>query len=484
MLTTGPDNNIVMKSEINTYNCSSCRLKGGFFSLLLSVVRLANSIVSKSPLPPGGGGIGWGGKLADCTILEPSPTPQPLYAPEGTPVNGWGAYFKNKTGQFWLLLILFFMSLMPARAVSHDSVLEAGRVAVIDLMLSDAISKGLVSGASVVIGDHEGVLYRHSTGTVGFSSRSGKIKASTVFDVASLTKVFATTPAIVKLMDEGKLSLLDPVSRWYPQFAGSEITILNLLTHTSGLKDFAIASSNPMGSAIEKGAAQAGRVKPGSSFLYADINFIILGDIVRRISGKTLDRFTKDEFYKPLGMKSSGFIPPPSLENAHTLGRHRIAQSGIVQDENARRMGGVAGHAGLFSTVTDLARFSSMLLNGGQLNGTRVLSARSVAQMTAPYYFSNGKIVRGLGWDRESRYSAPKGALFSEFSFGHTGYSGTSIWVDPEVDLYVILLTTRLDYKNKKKFNRLRSDISTLAAALFSGRERRNSVEILKNADP
>jgi len=156
----------------------------------------------------------------------------------------------------------------------------------------------------------------------------------------------------------------------------------------------------------------------------------------------------------------------------------------VVQDENARMLGGVAGHAGLFSSIHDLARFAGMLLSGGQLNGTRVLSSRAVDQMTAPYFFSGGKIVRGLGWDHESPFSAPKGTIFSELSYGHTGYSGTSVWIDPDVDLYVLLLTTRLDYQRLRSFSKLRGDISTLAAALFVGRERRVGLEVPIHTGP
>jgi CubicO group peptidase (beta-lactamase class C family) len=222
----------------------------------------------------------------------------------------------------------------------------------------------------------------------------------------------------------------------------------------------------------------------GSRFLYADINFILLGELVRRISGLPLDRYAHQMFYQPLGMQTAGFTPSPSSNNAPTLGGGRIALSGVVQDENARILGGVAGHAGLFSSVHDLARFAGMLLSGGQLNGTRVLSSRAVAQMTAPYFFRNGRVVRGLGWDRESPFSAPKGTIFSEFSYGHTGYSGTSVWIDPDADLFVLLLTTRLDYQRLRSFNKLRADISTLAAALFVGRERRGMLERPVNPGP
>jgi CubicO group peptidase (beta-lactamase class C family) len=365
-----------------------------------------------------------------------------------------------------------------------DPLAEADRVSVIEFMLQQAIPQGLINGAVVVVGDHRGILYERAVGLAGFSAEAPPLTTAAVFDVASLTKVFATTPAIVKLLDEGRLSLLDPISSWFFEFEGSDITILNLLTHTSGLHDVGLDRSDPMQSAINRAAAQIGRVPVGSRFLYADINFILLGELVRRISGLPLDRYAHQMFYQPLGMQTAGFTPSPSGNNAPTLGGGRIALSGVVQDENARILGGVAGHAGLFSSVHDLARFAGMLLSGGQLNGTRVLSSRAVAQMTAPYFFRNGRVVRGLGWDRESPFSAPKGTIFSEFSYGHTGYSGTSVWIDPDADLFVLLLTTRLDYQRLRSFNKLRADISTLAAALFVGRERHGRLEMPVNPGP
>ena len=379
-----------------------------------------------------------------------------------------------------LCVLVTGLSLVPAVRAETDPIGEAGRVAVIEFMLQQAISRGLISGAVVVVGDHQGILYERAVGVSGFNAAAPPLTTTAVFDIASLTKVFATTPAIVKLLDDGKLSLLDPVSRWFPEFEGSAITILNLLTHTSGLHDVGLNRAAPMQSAIERAAAQNGRVAAGSRFRYADINFILLGELVRRISGLPLDHYARQMFYAPLGMQTANFLPPQSANYAPTLGGGR----GVVQDENARILGGVAGHAGLFSSVYDLARFAGMLLSGGQLDGTRVLSSRAVAQMTAPYFFSNGRIVRGLGWDRESPFSAPKGTIFSELSYGHTGYSGTSVWIDPDADLYVLLLTTRLDYQRLRSFSKLRGDISTLAAALFVGRERRVGREMPIHTGP
>ncbi|MGE3259555.1 MAG: serine hydrolase domain-containing protein [Geobacter sp.] len=395
---------------------------------------------------------------------------------------GW--YTRYCLGRFCLALLLALSCFSSNVRAESDPLAEDARVSVIEFMLQQAIAQRLINGAVVVVGDHRGILYERAVGLAGFSDEAPALTTAAVFDVASLTKVFATTPAIVKLLDEGRLSLLDPISSWFAEFEGSDITILNLLTHTSGLHDVGLDRSEPMQSAINRAAAQIGRVAVGSRFKYADINFILLGELVRRISGLPLDRYAHQMFYAPLGMQTASFTPVPNDNNTPTLGNGRTALTGVVQDENARILGGVAGHAGLFSSVHDLARFAGMLLSGGQLDGTRVLSSRAVAQMTAPYFFRNGSVVRGLGWDRESPFSAPKGTIFSEFSYGHTGYSGTSVWIDPDADLFVLLLTTRVDYQRLRSFNKLRGDISTLAAALFVGRERRGMLERPVNPGP
>jgi len=384
-----------------------------------------------------------------------------------------------------LALLLSICCLSSIARAESEPLAESARVSVIEFMLQQAIAQRLINGAVVVVGDRHGILYERAVGLAGFSDEAPALTTAAVFDVASLTKVFATTPAIVKLLDQGRLSLLDPISSWFAEFEGSDITILNLLTHTSGLHDVGLDRAEPMQSAINRAAAQTGRVTAGTRFKYADINFILLGELVRRISGLPLDRYAHQMFYAPLGMQTAGFTPVPNSNNASTLGGGRTALTGVVQDENARILGGVAGHAGLFSSVHDLARFVGMLLSGGQLDGTRVLSSRAVAQMTAPYFFRNGSVVvRGLGWDRESPFSTPKGTIFSEFSYGHTGYSGTSVWIDPDADLFVLLLTTRVDYQRLRSFNKLRGDISTLAAALFVGRERRSMLETPVNPGP
>jgi CubicO group peptidase (beta-lactamase class C family) len=383
-------------------------------------------------------------------------------------MGGFFLPLKRPSALVLMVCTIIMVGYSPSRAAAEkDHILEAGRTAVIDTLMQNAIRRGLISGAVVLVGNHAGTLYAHAAGKAGFKPGSRPLTVDTVFDIASLTKVFATTPAVIRLLDQGTLSLLDPVSRWFPEFEGRDITVLNLLTHTSGLHDGMLDTAAPLASAISRAAEHAGTAPAGSRFLYADINFILLGNLVRRITATGLDSYCQDAFYNPLKMAHTGFNPAVNGNMAATRNGLNSVLKGVVQDPNARLLGGVAGHAGLFSTAGDLGRFARMLLNGGILDQKRVLSARAVAQMTAPYFFRNGKIVRGLGWDRESPFSAPKGALFSEFSYGHTGYSGSSVWIDPEADLYVIVLTTRIDYKNIQSFSRLRSNLSTLAADLF-----------------
>jgi CubicO group peptidase (beta-lactamase class C family) len=286
--------------------------------------------------------------------------------------------------------------------------------------------------------------------------------------VASLTKVVATTVAVMKLAEEGTLLVTDPVAAWFPEFGGvekKELMVMHLMTHTSGIADFPLASPDPLRKAVEGCAARPLKGGIGSSFSYADLNFILLGDLVHRASGVTLDQYVAERFFAPLGMVDTFFTPPPAVKPrlSATVLPDGAFIAGEPQDYQARQLGGVAGHAGLFSTASDLARFCRMLMNGGELDGRRVLAERTVAQMTAPHYSEGGKVVRGLGWDIVSPYSAPRGHGFSEFSFGHTGYSGGSLWIDPKRDLFVVLLTARLDFRRTGEFNRLRRDLSTIA---------------------
>ena len=370
--------------------------------------------------------------------------------------------------RFFRILLIICLTGMASPLLAAGDLPVSSRTDIIDLLLERAVSSRLIAGGVVVIGDHDGILFTTAKGQLNGNPGAPLLNEKTVFDLASLTKVIATAPAVMKLLDEERISLLDPLSRWFPEFKGSEgeeITVLNLLTHTSGLADFELRPGQTMKEAIRKAAAQKNRPRPGSRFNYADINFILLGELVQRVSGKGLDTYCHDEIFAPLGAAETGFLPPASLAGtiAPTLGY----PGGTVQDTTARRLGGVAGHAGLFSSASDLSLFARMILGGGAIDGRQILSERVVNQMTAPYFSNRGAVVRCLGWDRDSRFSAPKGSFFSETSFGHTGYSGSSIWIDPKQDLFVILLTNRINYRNTHVFNQFRRDISTVASALF-----------------
>ncbi|MBI5482864.1 MAG: beta-lactamase family protein [Deltaproteobacteria bacterium] len=381
--------------------------------------------------------------------------------------------YKDIPVRLFRAFIIFSLLFHAAPSLASDDLMDAGSAATIDVILDNAIRRGLISGGVVAVGNHEGLLYSSAIGQISPIGATVPITEQTVFDLASLTKVIATTPAIMKLLENGRITLMDPLSRWFPEFEGTgreEITILDLLTHTSGLDDATLSYVTPLKSVIQHAASQKNWKPFRSRFRYADINFILLGELIQRASGQSLDRFAQEQLFAPLGMSDTTFSPKTNIFRsiAPTLGADKLLQSGLVQDENARLLAGVAGHAGLFSTASDLSRFAVMLLEKGELNKRRLFSQRVVTQMIAPYFYSGGRVVRGLGWDIYSPFSSPRGRHFSDMSFGHTGYSGSSIWIDPERDLFVILLTIRLNYSELQHFSKLRSDISTLAASIFS----------------
>lgn len=367
-----------------------------------------------------------------------------------------------------LFIILLVLSSALTVCAGDVPIVPSEKARMIGQVVEKAMADGLVAGGVVLVGNRTGVVYETSFGRVAGSPDALPVTSDTIFDIASLTKVIATTPAVMKLAEEGRIRLVDPLVRWFPEFAGKgkdEVLVVHLLTHTSGLDDFPLLPQVPLRSAIEGAAGQKLRGEPGYRFKYADINFILLAELVRRASGLPLDRYASESFYWPLGMWSTCFNPGGAAASrcAATLDGMGLPQFGKVQDHSARLLDGVAGHAGLFTTAGDLAAFCRMILNDGALNGHRVLEARTVSQMTAPYFSRGGKVARGLGWDISSPYSSPRGSGFSEYSFGHTGYSGGSLWLDPESGAYVIFLSSRLDYRHTRAFSQLRSDISTLA---------------------
>ena len=310
------------------------------------------------------------------------------------------------------------------------------------------IASGNIPGAVILIGSRDGLLYRGVFGHRTLGKTPTPMSADTIFDLASLTKVVATTTAIMQLADAGKIDLAAPVGRYWPEFAQVDegaITISDLLTHHSGLPaDLDLRQPwSGYQTAMAMILAQRPHARPGTAYLYSDINFEILGEIVRRVSGDPLDLYCRDNVFAPLGMKGTLFRPPLSLQNriAPTAGESGRVYWGEVHDATARRMGGVAGHAGLFSTADDLALFARMVLNGGMADGAAILSRASVAKMTSRQSPPASTRARGLGWD----LGGPDGlAAFPAGSFGHFGFTGTMLWIDPKADLFAIVLTHRV----------------------------------------
>lgn len=361
------------------------------------------------------------------------------------------------------------------------------RLAAIDRVVEDAMAAGQTPGAVVLVGRGAEVLHFEAYGARATVPAREPMTLDTVFDMASLTKVVATTTAVMTLVEQGRVRLSDPVSahvRGFDRYGKGGVTVGHLMAHVSGLRpDLDLAEPwQGYDAAIELARAETLVAAPGERFIYSDINYFLLGEIVRVVSGEPLDLYTKRVIFTPLSMRDTGFLPPPAL-------RPRIAPTercdemdqwpckrpgaaplrGTVHDPTARRMGGVAGHAGLFGTASDLGRFARMLLGGGALDGVRVLAPASVARMTSRATPPGMIAVRGLGWDIDSSYSSPRGELFPVGSFGHTGFTGTSMWLDPASGGYVIILASRLHPDGGGDMAPLRARVATIAAAAMTG---------------
>ena len=293
----------------------------------------------------------------------------------------------------------------------------------------------------------------------------------TIFDLASLTKVIATSTAVMQLVEKGTLDIDAPVARYWPAFGENgkkPITIRQLLTHHSGLRAGLKPGWSGYEAAMRKIIAEKPSRPPGSGFIYSDINFEALGEVVRRVSGEPLDRYCSRHIFTPLGMKETGFKISAVLRDriAPTQYRKNRLICGEAHDPECYLMGGVAGHAGLFSTAADLSIFSRMLLAGGEYGGARILSPRTIEMMTTPQSPGAGN-GRGLGWDLEAPFASNRDELPPAGAFGHRGYTGTSLWIDPVTETYAILLTNRVHPDGKGDVRELRAQVrATVSAAL------------------
>ena len=341
--------------------------------------------------------------------------------------------------------------------------MSAARLAAIDRVVMRGINAGGYPGASVVIGRNGYAVYQKGFGKLGWTASSARVTADrSIYDLASLTKVVGTTTAAMVLFDQGRLDLDAPVSTYLPAFSGGwkdSVTVRHLLTHRSGLpagRDLWRIARTP----DEARAAVLStnlECKPGQCYIYSDLGADVLGFVIEAVAGESLDVFLQDKVFEPLGMNDTFFRPADSL--TYRIAPTEIAPprgyplKGEVHDENAYALGGVAGHAGLFSTAADLSIFAQMMLNGGVYNGVRVLSDTTVALFTR-----RAAGTRALGWDTAEGVGGA-GRFLDSHAYGHTGYTGTSIWIDPERQMFVLLLTNRVHAARARRPAKVISDV-------------------------
>lgn len=374
-------------------------------------------------------------------------------------------------------------------AMHADTRLAAAPLAQIDRAIDEGIAARKLPGAVFHL-EREGAVYEKAYGRYTYEDGAPMVTPETVFDAASLSKVLSTAPSVLLLAEEGKLDLEAPLVRYFPECAngGKEaITLRHLLTHSSGLPAGLPAKPAWQGkeAARDLACAQAVTHAPGTLFRYSDINYTLLGLLVERVAGMPLERFAQQRIFAPLGMRDTGYLPLARMAAARIAPTQRGADpaaaggadqalhgdlapgrllAGVVHDPTVRRMGGVGGSAGVFSTVRDVARFGRMLVNGGELDGVRVLSERSVRLLTT-VQSPSGLALRGMGMDIDSPYAQrPRGSVFPVGSYGHTGFTGCILWVDPQSGTFYVFLSNRVYPDDKSNVLALYTQLGTLSA--------------------
>jgi len=348
--------------------------------------------------------------------------------------------------------------------------MNAQRLAEIDTVVAEGLQAGHMPGCVVLVGRHGKVAFLKAYGARQLEPHRTPMTAATLFDLASLTKPVATATSVMLLVQDGKLQLGDPVSKYLPEFGQNgkeDITVFELLTHQGGLIPDNVLADYREGpqKAWQRIFAVKPSVEPGTKFIYSDVGFLVLGKLVERVAGKTVHEFSQERSFRPLGMSETGYLPDQRLRQraAPTEKRDDHWMQGEVHDPRAYLLGGIAGHAGLFSTAEDLALYAQMMLGRGAYGQTRILDQETFTLMTTAFAVSSG--LRGLGWDMRTGYSSNRGQNFSPAAFGHGGFTGTALWIDPGLDLFVIFLSNRLHPNGKGSVNPLAGRIGTIAAS-------------------
>jgi uncharacterized protein YbbC (DUF1343 family)/CubicO group peptidase (beta-lactamase class C family) len=384
--------------------------------------------------------------------------------------------------------------------------MDSAHLARIDAIVSEGLAEKRMPGCVVCVGRRGKIVLLKAYGNKQVQPSVLPMTTATVFDMASITKPVATATSVMLLVERGQLKLAQRVSSIIPEFAVNDkepITIFDLLTHQSGLlPDNAVKDyEHGQADAIQKICELKLQAPTGTRFIYSDVNFILLGEIIRRVSGKSVHEFSQENIFRPLGMRETGYVPREELKGrtAPTEQREGKWIQGDVHDPRAFLLSGIAGHAGLFSTAQDLAIYAQMMIGGGEYNGVRVLAPRTVAAMTQGYKIIGGSrstmegvpanppvYLRGLGWDKRSGYSINRGELMTDAAFGHGGFTGTVLWIDPQLELFVIFLSNRVHPDGKGLVNPLAGRIGTVAAGAIreTGQARgRSHGEVLTGID-
>ncbi|WP_336947279.1 serine hydrolase domain-containing protein [Asaia sp. HN010] len=347
----------------------------------------------------------------------------------------------------------------------------------VDRLIAQALRDGKMPGAILVIGHRNIVVHRSVTGYRALAPEKEKLTLDTVFDMASLTKPLITALCVMQLVEEGKLSLDTKISALIPDFAANgkdDVTLRLLLTHYSGLPpDLPLSEPwHGRNDALRLACASPLVARPGSKFIYSDINFIVFGMVVEIVSGNDLQDQARHRILSQLSMSHSGFLPAPRDRRIIAPTQYQTDGTilrGIVHDPSARRMGGVAGHAGLFARADDLVRYITALIarRSGQTSSFP-LSKAGVMLMTTPQQPAGRHDLRGLGWDIDTHYSSLRGAGFPLGSFGHTGFTGPSLWIAPESGSFVLILTNRVHPNGGTSLVSLRRSVSTEVARILA----------------
>jgi CubicO group peptidase (beta-lactamase class C family) len=385
--------------------------------------------------------------------------------------------------------LFIFLIVRPALAEKlpgakpEDVGMSSARLGSLDTMIGEALERHDFPGAVLLVGRGGRVVYRRAFGLSQTVPQNRPMDSDLIFDLASVTKPVATAASIMVLVERGRLRLWDKVKDFIPEFTpyitvrgfpGEDARLYHLLTHTSGLQPYTDAKDVaakygtpcPTETLVRHIARMRKQAPPGTAFIYSCLNYITLAQIVRQVSGQDIAAFAAETIFRPLGMEQTCFNPPTELvpRCVPTQVEEGKPLRGVVHDPLARLQGGISGNAGLFSTADDLAVFCQMLLNRGEYGGRRILSPLAVERMTE-IYPRVGAAGRGLGWDLATDYATVRGDLFGAESYGHSGYTGTSVWIDPETATFVIFLTNRVHPDDKGDIISLRSKVANVVAA-------------------